>query len=370
MTTETQPPSFTIPPTAPSESRGPAWPLWMVCAVGVFTGAVILVSALVPSVAEAPVLTAAAVLAFGSFAALCFWLLGKINYFRSAAPETSALAFLWGGFAATGYALLANTAVREHLIAQNRGGSWSLFAPLTEEPAKDLGIVIVLLLASTRPRTALDGLVAGSFVGLGFEIAESIARALNNAIASYPPGQRDNLGSLAVDVTHEVLRNSWTGHIVLTGIAGFGIGYLLTTPNRPAIDRWAVALGLVALAAAGHLLWNTHRFGVFYVLGQFGLLAVYLWLIRVGRNREGELYTPYLEYAPDVVAPAQIAAMRSDAARRAERRAAGRPRQAARERQRALAQLAAGIANGDAQRAHEAVAALSDAPEFRSTRVV
>ena len=31
MTTETQPPSFTILPPRPSESRGPAWPLWMVC---------------------------------------------------------------------------------------------------------------------------------------------------------------------------------------------------------------------------------------------------------------------------------------------------------------------------------------------------
>ena len=192
-------------------------------------------------------------------------------------------------------------------------------------------------------------------------MVESIARALNNAIASYPPGQRDNLGSLTTDVVHEVLRNSWTGHIVLTGIAGFGIGFLLTARDRSAADRWLVAVGLMALAAAGHLLWNAHRFGIFYVIGQFGLLAVFLWLIRVGRKQEAEVYTPYLQYAPTLVEPDEIESMGSGATRRAQRAVAkqsGVAVQQTRAHQRALADLAAAIANGDAQRAHESVAAL------------
>lgn len=350
MTGQGQPPSFTIPPTAPLEPAGPAWPIWTPYVLGVLSGAVFLVSALRPSIAQAPVLAVSAIVAFGAFAVLCSWLLSRINYFRTCPPRTAALAFLWGGFAATGYALLANTAIRDHLTAQGQTESWSLFAPLTEEPAKDIGVVLVLLLAGTRPRTALDGLVAGSFVGLGFEVVESISRALNNAIASYPPGQRDNLGSLATDVIHEVVRNSWTGHIVITGIAGFGIGFLLTARDRSAVRRWAVALAMIALAAAGHLLWNTHRFGIFYVIGQFGLLAFFLWLIRVGRNQEAQIYTPYLQYAPTLVDAAEIESLRSGTGRRADR--------ATRVRQRALADLAAAIANGDAQRAHESVATL------------
>ena len=361
MTSQVQPPSFTIPPTAPREPCAARWPLWLVYAAGVLSGAIIFAVSVTGSVAEAPVLTVGAVVAFGAFAALCFWLLSKINYFRTPSPNTAMLAFLWGSLAATGYAVLANTAIRAHLTAAADGESWSLFAPFTEEPAKDVGIVLVLLLAGTRPRTALDGLVTGSFVGLGFEVVESIVRALNNAIASYPPGQRDNLGSLATDVVHEVLRNSWTGHIVLTGIAGFGIGYLLTARDRSAADRWLVPGALMALAAAGHLLWNAHRFGVFYVIGQFGLLAVFLWLITVGRRQEAAVYTPYLEYAPTLVEPDQIAAMGSGATRRAQRAAAkqsGVAGQQTRAHQRALADLAAAIANGDAQRAHESVAAL------------
>lgn len=344
MNGQVQRPSFTIPPAAGTEPRGPDWPLWGVYVGAVVSGAVILVMRFAPSIAETPTLTAVGVVAFGVFGAFCAWLLSRINYFRTPAPGTAALAVLWGGFAAIGYALLANTAIHDYLAAQGRAGSWSLFAPLTEDPAKDIGIVIVLLLAGTRPRSALDGLVAGSFVGLGFEVVESLARAINNAISLHPEGRRDNLGSLATDVIHEVTRNSWTGHIVLTGIAGFGIGYLLTARNRSAAIRWAVAVALILLAAAGHLLWNSHRFGVFYVLGQFGLLAFFLWLIRVGRRLEAAIYLPYLGYAHSQVDPAPATS-----------------RTAARRRKRASAALASAIANGDAQRAHESAERLARA---------
>ena len=349
MTGPVQSPSFTIPPQAPAQPSAPRWPLWSLYVAAVLSGSVILVSRIAPSVGQTPTLTAVGVLAFGVFGAIGAWLLSKINYFRHPAPRMAALAVLWGGFAAIGYALLANTAIHDSFAAQDRAGSWSLFAPLTEDPAKNIGIVIVLLLAGTRPRSALDGLVAGSFVGLGFEVVESLTRAINNAIALYPEGQRDNLGSLATDVIHEVLRNSWTGHIVLTGIAGFGIGYLMTARDRSATRRWAVAGALVLLAGAGHLLWNSHRFGLLYVLGQFGLLAFFLWLIRVGRRLEAAVYLPYLGYAPFQVDQAP-----ADAARAA-------ARTAARRRQRASAALASAIANGDAQRAHESAERLARA---------
>lgn len=323
--------------------------MWTVYGIGVLSGAVLLLTAVGPSVTQAPVLAVSAIVAFGTFATACSWLLSRINVFRRCAPRTAALALLWGGFAAAGYALLANNAIHDHLSARGPTDSWSMFAPLTEEPAKDVGVALVLLLAGTRPRTPLDGLVAGSFVGLGFEVVESITRALNNAIASYPPGQRDNLGSLAVDVAHEVIRNSWTGHIVLTGIAGFGIGLLLTAGERFGNRRWAPGTALIAAAAAGHFLWNSHRLGPLYVIGQFAFLALFLRLIRVGRNQEAAIYTPYLRYAPAVVAPAEIAALCSRT---------GRKNRQSKARQRALADLAAAIANGDAQRAHESVAAL------------
>ena len=173
-------------------------------------------------------------------------------------------------------------------------------------------------------------------------VVESLTRAINNAIALYPEGQRDNLGSLATAVIHEVLRNSWNGHIVLTGIAGFGIGYPMTARDRSAARRWAVAGALILLAGAGHLLWNSHRFGLLYALGQFGLLAFFLWLIRVGRGLEAAVYPSQVDQVPADAAPATS-------------------RTAARRRQRASAVLASAIANGDAQRAHESAERLDRA---------
>ena len=115
---------------------------------------------------------------------LCAWLLNKIHRFGR---DVRVLAVLWGAAAAVRFALLANRAVYNHLAARGDATSWALFAPFTEEPLKeDLGIVVVLLLAAVRPRTALYGLVAGSFVGLGFEVVENVVQSLSTAVNSSP----------------------------------------------------------------------------------------------------------------------------------------------------------------------------------------
>ena len=333
-----QSPLFVLPPPAAVQTRSPVWPLWAVFISSVFSGLVILAGSVWTSVAQIPALVAASVALFGAFGAVCAWLLNKIPYYWPVARDTKLLAALWGAGAAAGYALLANTAIYEHFADRGDTAAWSMFSPFTEEPMKALGIVVVLLLAATRPRTALDGLVVGSFVGLGFETVENIVQSLNNALASPP----DQWGSLATDVIHEVLRRSWTGHIVITGIAGFGIAYAMTAQHRSTVRRCAVGVALVGLALAGHLLWNSHRFGVFYVLGQFSTRAFFLWLIRVGRAQEARLYSPYLSYA----APALM------------QTPSGR---AGRKQRRSRARLAGAIGNGDVGRAHAAADALATA---------
>lgn len=328
-------PLFALPPPAAVETRGPVWPLWAVFISSVVSGLVILAGSIGGSIAQTPAVAAASAALFGAFGAVCAWLLNKIPYYWPVARDTKVLAALWGAGAAVGYALLANIAIYEYLADRGDTAAWSMFSPFTEEPMKALGIVVVLLLAATRPRTALDGLVVGSFVGLGFEIVENVVQSLNNALASAP----DQWGSLAIDVVHEVLRRSWTGHIVITGIAGFGIAYAMTAQHRSTVHRWAVGVALVLLALAGHLLWNSHRFGVFYVLGQFGTLAFYLWLIRVGRTQEARLYSPYLGYAARALMQTP-------------------PGRTSRKHRRSRARLAGAIGNGDIGRAHTAADAL------------
>ncbi len=274
---------MTNPPSAAPELREPLWPLRVFYAAAVLSGAAILTASVAPTVVQAPALAVAGVTLFTAFGVLCAWLLNKIHRFGR---DVRVLAVLWGAAAAVGFALLANRAVYNHLAARGDATGWALFAPFTEEPLKDLGIVVVLLLAAVRPRTSLYGLVAGSFVGLGFEVVENVVQSLSTAVNSSPPGHPSQWASLVTDVIHEVVRRSWTGHIVITGIAGFGIAYAMTAVHRPVTRRVVVASALVGLAVAGHLLWNSHRFGVFYVLGQFGILVLYLWLIRVGRRQE------------------------------------------------------------------------------------
>lgn len=357
MTSQERNPAFTMPAPGAEQARQSVWPLWVVYAGAVISGLASIVGSMSGSVALAPALTAASVVLFGCAGAFFAWLLAKIPYFWPVTRETRGLATLWGATAATGYALLANLAIYEHLADQPGAPAWSMFAPLTEEPIKDLGVVVVLLLAATRPRTALDGLVVGSFVGLGFEVVENVVQSVNNAIAAAPSGHPSQWTSLVTDVVHEVLRRSWTGHIVITGIAGFGIAYAMTARRKPMPHRVGVAAALVLLAVAGHLLWNSHRFGVFYVLGQFGLLAIYLWLIREGRRQESRLYMPYLGYVePSLLDPALVESLPSGRSRRAYRKASD---PGAGQRQRAAARLAAAIANGEVGPAHTCAAALT-----------
>jgi len=358
VTSQERSPVFTMPPPAAVNSRHSVLPLWAVYTVAVLTGAVSLVASMSAAISRAPALAAAGTVLFAAFGAACAWLLARIPYFWPVSRETRGLAMLWGATAATGYALLANQAIYQRIADRPDAPAWSLFAPFTEEPIKDLGIVVVLLLAATRPRGPLDGLVVGSFVGLGFEVVENVVQSLNNAITAAPAGHPSQWASLATDVIHEVLRRSWTGHIVISGVAGFGIAYAMTARRRPMPHRAAVAAALVLLAFAGHLLWNSHRFGLFYVVGQFGVLAVYLWLIRIGRRQEAGLYLPYLSYVdPSLVDPDLARSIGSGKARRAYRKAL--PNKGTRARQRALARLAAALANGDVGRAHACAESLA-----------
>jgi RsiW-degrading membrane proteinase PrsW (M82 family) len=360
MTSRERAPAFTMPPPAAVTARHSVLPLWAVYIVAVLTGSAILVASMSAAIAQAPVLAVASAVLFAAFGGACAWLLARIPYFWPASRETRGLAMLWGATAATGYALLANQAIYRRIADQPDAPAWSLFAPFTEEPIKDLGIVVVLLLAATRPRGPLDGLVVGSFVGLGFEVVENVVQSVTNAITAAPPGHPSQWASLATDVIHEVLRRSWTGHIVITGIAGFGIAYAMTARRRAMPHRAGVAAALVLLAFAGHLLWNSHRFGFFYVLGQFGILAFYLWLIRVGRQQESTLYLPFLCWvAPALADPELSGSLSSATARRAYRKGTPSPGMVG-VRQHAAARLAAALANGDVGRAHASAERLSE----------
>jgi RsiW-degrading membrane proteinase PrsW (M82 family) len=134
---------------------------------------------------------------------------------------------------------------QDAVIARLAGASASpyplaLVAAATEEPAR---LLIVLALAVLAPRffnDPMDGLVYGSIAGIGMALEETWA-ILSQSSAPSP--------FLPV----ELVRVS--GHLVLGGITGFGVG----VAKRPGVStrRWVTAL---AACLAGsmllHFLWD------------------------------------------------------------------------------------------------------------------
>ncbi|MBI1876830.1 MAG: PrsW family intramembrane metalloprotease [Chloroflexi bacterium] len=92
-----------------------------------------------------------------------------------------ALAFVWGAIPAIIIALIAQIVLDipttwvlsgEGLAYEVVGGS--IWAPLTEEFAKGLGLVLILLIARREVDNVLDGIVYGAMAGLGFALTENL----------------------------------------------------------------------------------------------------------------------------------------------------------------------------------------------------
>lgn len=133
------------------------------------------------------------------------------------------------------------------ILATNRAG-WlvsdpllALFAGTTEEIAKLAAVGAIALLSRRHFNEPLDGLVYGSFAGLGAAIEESVAVL-------------SNIPDLALLPAQEPVRLA--GHLVMGGIGGFGMG-LITCDARRATAGIAASL---ATAIALHTAWDIAAF--------------------------------------------------------------------------------------------------------------
>jgi RsiW-degrading membrane proteinase PrsW (M82 family) len=167
-----------------------------------------------------------------------------------------ALVFLWGAVPAFMMAVVAQLILDipttwvladDELALELIGGS--VWAPITEELAKGLGVILVLLLARREMDSILDGIVYGAMAGSGFAFTENIL---------YFGGALDQQGwgGWAVVV---LLRTIPFGlnHALFTGLTGAGIGaaYLSTRPLSQRLAGPAVGLG------GGMFLHSVHNLG-------------------------------------------------------------------------------------------------------------
>ncbi|MFI5694251.1 PrsW family intramembrane metalloprotease [Kribbella sp. NPDC051586] len=141
---------------------------------------------------------AGGVVLFGLYLIPWLLLLRHHNRFTAQPAALLATGFVWGGVAATFWIALPANAALLAIWAKIGGTSFAadwgagLTAPINEEWAKALGLVLLIGLAPRLIRSAYDGFIIGAFIGLGFQVFEDILYVYNGATQQYGV---DQLGS-------------------------------------------------------------------------------------------------------------------------------------------------------------------------------
>lgn len=198
-----------------------------------------------------------AVLYFAAYS-VPFWVYIRHNDRYESEPARLCVAgFVWGGTAATfGLSVHANGALSS-IYAKVFGFEWSsdwnpgLTSPLTEELAKAAGLVLLITLAPRLVRTAYDGAVIGAFIGLGFQIAEDITYAMQNA------GGHGGVGSGALATLATRSLTGIVSHVVYSAIMGMAVVWLWGRPDEP--RRIGRGLAFAVAAMLLHAGWNTMK---------------------------------------------------------------------------------------------------------------
>src|SRR6478752_815475 len=177
-------------------------------------------------------------------------------------PWLFAAAFLWGGCIATALALPFNTAffklVDEWLglhpmLAVILGPNASLMlaapisAPIAEEIAKALGVLLIFWLLRAEFDNMRDGIVYGALVGLGFNWFEA-AGYVAEGYAAY------GVAAYGLQLGSRYALFGLGGHVMFTGMFGALLGLAIQTRRRW-LRILAPITGLV-LAIAAHMLNN------------------------------------------------------------------------------------------------------------------
>jgi RsiW-degrading membrane proteinase PrsW (M82 family) len=214
-------------------------------------------------------------------------------------PGLLLLAFGWGALVATAAALILQLADQALLDTPD---TWSaaVVAPITEEGAKGLFILLLLWFRRRVIDGVLDGLVYAGVIGVGFAFTENILY-LGGA---YVGGEQLGPGGLGSATGLFVVRGIFSpfAHPLFTAFIGLGVGFAVVAKN----GRWrflAPFLGYVA-AVIAHASWNGSTFFgggqgflltyVFAMVPAFLLLAGFaVW----ARYREGRMLTRSLNDA-------------------------------------------------------------------------
>lgn len=202
-------------------------------------------------------------------------------------------AFGWGAVVATAAALVLQ-ALDQFILGTPETWSAAIVAPITEEAAKGLFILLLLWMRRHEIDGVLDGIVYAGMVGVGFAFTENILYLA----AAYMGGDDVGPGGLGSAVGVFVVRGIFSpfAHPLFTAFIGVGVGYAVVS-RRGATRLVAPLVGYV-LAVTAHAVWNGSAFfggGRYFVL-TYVVMMVPAFLMLAGfatwaRRREGVMLT-------------------------------------------------------------------------------
>lgn len=218
-------------------------------------------------------------------------------------------AFVWGAVVAVAIALSLQIFIQNTWNVSDDHMA-TIVAPLTEEPAKCLFILLTFL----RTRRVIDGFIDGviyaGIVGIGFAFIENIGY-----YAAAYLGSPDLKIAGAEGVTSNfIVRGVFSpfAHPLFTSAFGIAIGISVARKTKAA--KWLIgALGL-ATSVSLHALWNgslSYGGGAGFLLSYLALavvLVVLATLTIVARNRQVKVLERSLHYVADRgwIHPAEI----------------------------------------------------------------
>ena len=163
--------------------------------------------------------------------------------------------FLWGAIPAVVMALIAQLVldVPTTWILGNNSTAYeivgsSIWAPLTEELAKGLGLILILIFVRREIDSILDGIIYGALVGLGFALTENVLYFTTAVV-------EQGWGNWVVIV---LLRTIPFGlnHALFTGLTGAGVAAASLT-----LSGWKRMVAAPAGLGAGILFHSIHNLG-------------------------------------------------------------------------------------------------------------
>ena len=187
-------------------------------------------------------------------------------------PEPRSLLLLglgWGAFIATSAAIFLQ-AFDAFAFGPSEAVESVLVAPVTEEAAKGLFILLLLLYRRAELDGILDGIVYAGMVGIGFAFMENILY-----LTSAYVGEDGRTGGIEDAVGLFVLRGvaSPFAHPIFTAFTGIGIGIAVVSRGR-GLQLLAPVLGF-AFAVGAHAAWNA----ALLINGGSGAITAYLLLM-------------------------------------------------------------------------------------------